>query len=160
MPDDTIGTGKMVELKYTMKTTGGKVLDDSGPSPEKYLHGQGAIVPGLERALAGKKAGDKLTVKLGPREAFGSRGKSAGPQPVPRSTFPTDADLKPGVKFSAETPGGAPVTLFITKVDEKVVHVDTNHPYAGMTLFYEVEIISVRDATDAEKRVAILSAVR
>ncbi len=159
MSDDTIGTGKMVELRYTMKTTGGKVLDDSGPTPEKYLHGQGAIVPGLERALAGKKAGEKMSVKLGPQEAFGARAKSAGPQPVPRSTFPADAELKPGVKFSAETPGGAPVALFITKVDEKVVHVDTNHPYAGMTLFYDVEVISVRDATDAEKRAAILKSV-
>lgn len=155
MADDTIVAGKMVELRYTMKTTGGKVLDDSGPDPEAYIHGQGSIVPGLEAALTGKKAGEKLSVKLGPREGYGSRGKSAGPQPVPRSTFPRDADIKPGLKFTAETPGGAPVTLFITRVEEKVIFVDTNHPFAGMTLHYDVEVVSVRDATDAEKRAAI-----
>lgn len=157
MSEDTIAKGKYVELKYTMKTTGGKVLDDSGEGPESYIHGQGSIVPGLERALEGKKAGEKFEVKLGPNEAFGGRGKSAGPQPVPRSTFPPNAELKPGVKFEAESPTGAPVTLYITKIDEKVVHVDTNHPFAGMTLFYDVEVVSVRDATDAEKRMAILN---
>ena len=135
MAEETIAKGKVVEVKYTMKTTGGKVLDDSGEAPESYIHGHGTIVPGLERALLGKKAGDKFEVKLGPMEAFGAHRKSAGPQPVPRSTFPEDAPLKPGVKFEAETPGGSPVELYIVRINEKVVHVDTNHPFAGMTLF-------------------------
>jgi FKBP-type peptidyl-prolyl cis-trans isomerase SlyD len=160
MAEDVIASGKVVELKYTMKTTGGKVLDDSGKEPESYIHGQGMIVPGLERALLGKKAGDTFEVKLGPSEAFGARQKSAGPQPVPRSTFPQDAELKPGVKFEAETPGGAPVTLYVTRMDDTVVYVDTNHPFAGMTLFYDVEVVSVRDATAAEKRVAIASKIQ
>ncbi len=159
MAQDTISAGKLVEVKYTMSTTGGKLLDSSGETPEAYLHGHGNVVPGLERALTGKKAGDKFTVELTARDAFGSRKKSAGPQPVPRATFPRDAELKPGVQFSAETPNGAPVTLFITRVDKEVVYVDTNHPFAGLTLRYDVEVISVRDATDAEKRAAIVSSV-
>lgn len=155
MAEQIIGSGKVVELKYTMKTTGGKVLDASSDDGDSYIHGQGSIVPGLERALTGRKAGDTFEVKLGPHEGFGSRGKSAGPQPVPRSTFPQEAELKPGLKFEAETPNGAPVELFITRIEEKVVFVDTNHPFAGMTVHYEVEVLNVRDATDAEKRVAI-----
>jgi FKBP-type peptidyl-prolyl cis-trans isomerase SlyD len=155
MTEQTVGKGKVVELKYTMKTTGGKVLDTSGDTPDSYIHGQGSIVPGLERALEGRSAGESFEVKLGPKDGFGSRGKSAGPQPVPRSTFPDGAQLKPGLKFEAETPTGDPVTLYITRIEETVVFVDTNHPFAGLTVHYDVEVVSVRDATDAEKRVAI-----
>jgi FKBP-type peptidyl-prolyl cis-trans isomerase SlyD len=153
---DVIRAGKVVAVKYTMKSLDGKLLDDSGAEPESYVHGAGAIVVGLERALEGRKPGDKLSVKVGASDGFGVRKKSAGPQPVPRSTFPEDARLKPGIKFSAETPNGAPVTLYITRVEKNAVFVDTNHPFAGMSLQYDVEVVSVRDATEREKREGVV----
>jgi FKBP-type peptidyl-prolyl cis-trans isomerase SlyD len=149
---DVITAGKVVAVKYTMKSLDGKLLDDSGPEPEAYIHGAGAIVIGLERALEGKQAGEKVNVRVSAADGFGPRKRSAGPQPVPRSTFPEDARLKPGVKFSAETPNGAPVSLYITRVEKNAVYVDTNHPFAGMSLQYEVEVVSVRDATEREKK--------
>lgn len=143
--DDLIQSGKLVELRYTMRDTSGKYLDGSGTRTESYIHGEGSIAPGLERALDGRRTGDVIEITLPPEDAFGRRRRSPGPQPIPRATFPSDADLRIGMKFTAESPDGLPVDLFIARVDARDVFVDTNHPFSGMTLHYAVEIISVRD---------------
>lgn len=147
---DRIGKGKVVALRYTMRSDG-QLLEDSGDQPEQYIHGSGAVVRGLERALEGRRPGDHFSVELAPRDAFGSRKRGGpGPQPVPRATFPEGADLKPGLAFSAETPDGAPVRLYITRVDGDAVFIDRQHPFSGMTLQFDVEVVSVRDATADE----------
>lgn len=145
----TISTGKIVEVRYTMKSLDGEILDEK-LEPETYVQGSGAMLPALERALVGKTAGDKLSVRLEPAEAFGVKKKGAGPQAVPRATFPPDAELKPGMQFSAETPDGAPVALFISHVDDDAVYVDTNHPFAGQSLQFDIEVVSVSDAPEKE----------
>jgi FKBP-type peptidyl-prolyl cis-trans isomerase SlyD len=145
-----ITKGKVVALRYTMSSAG-KLLDEVH-EPEEYVHGTGSIVPGLERTLTGKLSGDRFTVTLSAADGFGPKRQGAGPQGVPRATFPPEAELKVGMKFSAETPDGKPVTLYICKVDDDAVMVDTTHPYAGMRLRYEVEVMSVRDATPEEKQ--------
>jgi len=142
---DAIAKGKVVHLRYVMKNEDGKQLDGTGDEPEAYEHGAGAIVPGLERALEGCKAGDKLSVTLKPEEAFGKRTTKVGSQRVPRASFPADADLKPGIKFGAQTPEGHDVMLYITRVERGDVYVDTEHPFAGMTLSWDVEVVSVSD---------------
>ncbi len=153
---DAISNGKVVHLHYTMKAVSGKVLDQTGDTPEGYVHGAGAIVPGLERALEGRQAGDRFSVTLEAADAFGPKKRSPGPQKLPRSTFGSGVDLKPGMKFTAEMPGGAPVTLFITKVEKNAVYVDTSHPFAGQRLSYDVTVVSVRDATAKEKREGVV----
>ena len=152
MTMDQIGDGKVVSLRYTMRALDGRVLDRSDEGGEAYLHGSGAIVAGLERALTGKRAGDQLSITVRPEDGYGIRHRSPGPQPVPRATFPEGAALKPGVSFEAETPDGKPVTLYITRVEPQAVYVDSNHPFAGMSLLYDVEVLAVRPATAAEKK--------
>ena len=152
MTMDPIGEGMVVRLRYTMKAIDGRILDRSDDDGETYLHGAGAIVAGLERALAGTRAGDEVSVLVRPEEGYGVRQPSPGPQPVPRATFPEGASLKPGVSFEAETPDGKPVTLYITRVETQAVYVDINHPFAGMSLLYDVEILAVRAATAAEMK--------
>ena len=142
-----ITAGKLVELKYTMQAEDGKVLDTTGDETEKYLHGSGAIVVGLERALEGKQAGDRVDVLLEPADAFGERKGKSNPQPVPRATFPADADLRVGMKFQAETPDGQPMSLFITRVEEHEVFVDATHPHAGIRLRFVAEVVAVEDAS-------------
>ncbi len=143
--DEVIKAGKLVELRYTMRDTAGKYLDGSGEGSETYVHGSGAIVRGLERALEGKRAGERISVTLRADEAYGAKKKSPGPQPIPRGTFPPDADLRVGMKFQAESPDGHPLDLYIARVEPREVFVDTNHPFAGMTLRYEVEVVSVKN---------------
>ncbi len=142
---EIINAGKLVELRYTMRDASGKYLDGSGAGTETYLHGSGAIVRGLERALDGKRAGDKLDITVAAADGYGHKKKSPGPQPIPRGTFPPDAELKVGMKFQAESPAGAPLDLYIARVEQREVFVDTNHPFAGMALRYEVEVVSVKN---------------
>lgn len=152
MGDATIGKGKVVRLRYVMRGPGGEVLDETSSDGEAYLHGVGAIVPGLEHALEGRSPGDTFSVRLAPADAFGPRRKGPAPQPVPRATFPSDAALSIGMSFTAETPSGQPVKLYISKLERNTVYVDQVHPYAGWTIDYDVEVVSIREASPKELR--------
>ncbi|MCA9621147.1 MAG: peptidylprolyl isomerase [Myxococcales bacterium] len=152
MSESKIARGMVVEVRYEMHDQDGSLLDTTGDEPEAYVHGTGSIVPGLRRALEGKRAGDHVEVTLAPRDAFGTRRKGAGAQPVPRATFPEDATLTVGMGFMAESPAGEPVRLYISAMDDDVVYVDTQHPYAGKTIRYTVDVVSVRPATEAEQK--------
>jgi len=149
---NTVGEGTVVKLRFVLRGENGEELERSDAKGEAYLHGDGHIPTGLERALHGRATGDKVKVRLSAEDGYGRRKKSVGPQAVPRSSFPADADLKPGLRFTAQGPDGSPLTLFIVRVDSKSVFVDTNHPYAGRTLEYDVEVVSIRPATAKEKR--------
>lgn len=142
--------GKVVIIQYTLTNDAGEVLDTSdGGEALPYLHGEGNIVDGLEEALNGKAIGDKLEVSVPPIKGYGER-QDGPPQPVPRSAFPEDMDIEPGMQFMVETDEGvAPVWIDHVAGDE--VFLDGNHPLAGTTLHFAVEIVGVRDATDDEK---------
>ncbi len=144
--DVTISAGTTVQLKYTMYGKGGKQLATTGDDSETYVHGTTVICPGLKRALEGRRAGDSFEIRLEPEDAFGPKRRGVGEQPIPRSTFPEDAELAIGMRFDAEAPTGGVVELFITRIEPSRVFVDTNHPYAGMPVRYSVEVLSVEPA--------------
>jgi FKBP-type peptidyl-prolyl cis-trans isomerase SlyD len=144
-----IEDGKVATFHYTLTNDAGEVLDSSdGRSPLEYLHGAGNIVPGLERQLEGKQAGDKFAAKVDPEDGYGVR--QGAPQPVPRSAFPAGARIEPGMAFQAQTSDGDVVPLWVDRVDETTVWVDENHPLAGVTLNFAVEVVEIRDATEEE----------
>ena len=153
MTSDKVAGGKVVTIHYALHDEQGTLLERED---DAYVHGASTIPRGLERALEGRKVGDHVEVIVAPADGFGIRRRSAGPQPIPRSTFPDDAPLVPGVSFTAETPDGAPVKLFITRVAEREVFVDTNHPLAGKTLHYQVEVLDIRDANPDERRSGVV----
>lgn len=139
----------VAQFHYTLTNDQGEVLDSStGHEPLSYLHGKGNIVPGLEKALAGKQAGDKLKVSVPPAEAYGPLQPELV-QVVPRTAFQGIDDIKPGMRFQAETDHG-PVMVRVTQVSEDSVTVDGNHELAGQTLHFEIEVTSVRDASVEE----------
>jgi len=147
----TIADGKVVSFHYTLTNDDGDVLDSSsGRDPMPYLHGASNIVPGLEKQLTGKSVGTKLDAVVPPAEGYGERG-GPDPQPVPRSAFPTEMPLDKGTPVQAQAPDGKVMMLFIDRVEDDTVYVDHNHPLAGETLHFAVEIVDVRDATDEEK---------
>lgn len=146
----TVQDGKVVAIHFTMTDEQGEVLDtteEDGPMP--YLHGAENIVAGLEAALAGKKVGDKFTVTVPPEEGYGLH-DGLPPQEVPRSEFPEDAELEPGMEFVAEAEDGSETPVWIFDVEGDTVLVDHNHPLADETLVFSVEVVSVRDATREE----------
>jgi FKBP-type peptidyl-prolyl cis-trans isomerase SlyD len=144
-----IEKNRVVTLNYTLRDEQGAVLDTStGRAPLSYLHGKGNIIPGLEEALAGKAAGDKLDVTVAPERAYGPRDERLV-QIVPRARFGEVAGLQPGMKVRANGPQG-PRVVTVVRIDRDFVTVDGNHPLAGRTLHFSVEVAEVRKATHEE----------
>ena len=140
---------KVVSIHYTLTNHEGTVLDSStGSDPLAYLHGFGNIIPGLENALTGKQAGDKLKVSIKPEEAYGVR-DDALVQVVPRTAFGGAQDLEVGMQFQAQTPQGVRVVT-IVEVEGDDITLDGNHPLAGETLHFDVEVTEVRAASQEE----------
>ena len=138
-----------VRFHYTLTGKDGQVIDSSDVGePLPYLHGHGQIVPGLEGALAGKKAGDKLEVQVPAAEGYGEH-HDFMVQEVPRAAFQGVDTIEPGMQFQAQTGQGG-MTVTVTAVTEDTVTVDGNHPLAGQDLYFSVEIVDVRAATEEE----------
>jgi FKBP-type peptidyl-prolyl cis-trans isomerase SlyD len=144
-----IAKNKVVKIKYVLRDGAGETLDESGDEPLEYLHGAHNIVPGLEKQLEGKTVGDKLTAVVPPEEGYGPRHK-VKPQQIPRSKFPPDAELEKGMGFTMRTDDGRRVPVWIAKIQGPTVYVDPNHPLAGETLHFDVEVVDVRDANEEE----------
>lgn len=144
-----IAQNSVVAMHYKLTDDEGKTIDSSeGREPLNYLHGHGNIVPGLEKELGGKKAGDKLEVKVSPEEGYGTR-KEEMVQQIPKTAFKADGELEIGMRFQAQTPQGAQI-FEITKVEGDTVTVDGNHPLAGQNLNFAIEVTEVREATQEE----------
>jgi FKBP-type peptidyl-prolyl cis-trans isomerase SlyD len=138
-----------VMIHYKVANTEGEVLDSSeGDEPLAYIQGAGNIVPGLEQALLGKRVGDRVKVTVAPEDGYGMH-EPEKVQTVPRDAFDTEAKIEPGMQFQAESDDGE-VIVTVTEVTEDEVTVDANHPLAGQTLHFEVEVVEIRACTEEE----------
>lgn len=145
-----IKKNSVVTLKYCLKNTEGLELDHSDEDePLSYLHGSGQIVPGLETALSGLKIGDKKAVTIAPTEAYGEVVPDLRIK-VERANFPKEKPVEEGMQFVAEVAGGHQQPFMVQKVEGDFVYLDGNHPLAGQTLCFDVEILAVREATKEE----------
>ncbi|MGM0983309.1 MAG: FKBP-type peptidyl-prolyl cis-trans isomerase [Pseudomonadota bacterium] len=145
----TIAPQRIVTLHYVLSDKHGSVLDDSRArqQPLEYLHGHGNIMAGLERSLEGRESAAQLSVTLMPAEAYGLRDEALVRE-VGRYAFPVE-DIAPGMRF--QTPGDdGPEIVTVLEVRDDAIVIDTNHPLAGETLHYRLEVLEVRDATRAE----------
>jgi FKBP-type peptidyl-prolyl cis-trans isomerase SlyD len=151
MPEDAllVADGNVVTIRYTLTVEDGSVVDQSGDEPLSYLHGADNIVPGLERELAGKKIGDKLTAVVAPEDGYGERDEDP-PQRVPKAAFPPGVPLEVGMDFLTETPDGEVAPVWVVAVESESVLIDQNHPLAGETLTFDVEVVGIRSATSEE----------
>ena len=140
----------VVGIHYTLKGEDGEVIDSSnGEDPLYFLQGRGQIINGLERALAGKEIGEKLTVKVQPEDGYGEY-NPALELTIPRNEFPAEFELEEGSIFELSSDEGESIIARIVFIDGETVHVNGNHPLAGEILTFDVEIISIRKATEAE----------
>ena len=146
----SVATNMVVAIHYTVSEAGGEVIDSSsGGEPLAYLHGHGNFIPGLESALEGAGVGQTFSVTVAPEDAYGLR-HSEGGQPVPRENFPADVEITPGMVFYGNDGQGNQHPVWVVGVTDDAVLVDTNHPLAGKTLDFDVEVVSIRAATDEE----------
>ncbi len=144
-----VAADKVVLIHYTLKNGEGKVIDSSaGGDPLAYIHGHGNLIPGLERELEGKPAGEKLSVQIAAADGYGERNPSLV-QRVPKRSFGGTA-VKPGMQFQAQTSSGEARVATVKSVQGDMVMVDMNHPLAGESLHFEVEITEIREATEEE----------
>jgi FKBP-type peptidyl-prolyl cis-trans isomerase SlyD len=139
----------VVTLEYVLKDDSGEILDSSDGEPLEYLHGHGQLVPGLERELEGKTSGDSLNVKVPPEDAYGEHDPERVIE-VERNELPEDLTPEIGMELSTEGPDGEPLTMWVTEVSDDTVILDGNHPLAGQTLHFSIEVRSVRAATEEE----------
>jgi FKBP-type peptidyl-prolyl cis-trans isomerase SlyD len=144
-----IAQDTVVSIHYTLTDDAGETVDSSvGGDPLFYLHGNGNLVPGLENALEGKNAGDKVTVTVAPAEGYGEYDKNLV-QRVPRRAFKGVAEVKQGMQFQVQSDQG-PRSVTVTNVAGDMVTVDGNHPLAGKNLNFAVEILEVRTPSEEE----------
>ena len=144
-----IAQNSVVSIHYTLKDDAGEIIDSSASGdPLTYLHGQGNLVAGLERALDGKDVGDKLEVKLAPADGYGEYDKQLV-QKIPRRALKGISNVTVGMRLHAQTEQG-PRAVTVTNITGDMVTIDGNHPLAGQPLNFDVEVAEVRDATEEE----------
>lgn len=145
----TIAKDTAVKFNYTLKDDEGNIIDKSPEGqPLAYLHGHQNIIPGLEKQLEGKSAGEKVHAVIEPADAYGEYEETAV-QRVPRENFQGVDDIQPGMQFQSESNGHV-MLVTVTDVNDEEVTVDANHPLAGKRLTFDVEIQEVRAATEDE----------
>jgi FKBP-type peptidyl-prolyl cis-trans isomerase SlyD len=139
---------RSITFHYTLRDAGGRVLDTSrGGEPMTFIEGAGQIIDGLEESLLKMTAGEKGTVVVPPDRAYGVR-EAELVQKVPRDRLPVD-DLKVGDQFQTGPDRQAPVVTVLAIEGDEVL-LDANHPLAGQELHFEVDLVAVRHATEAE----------
>jgi len=144
-----IENSRVVQIHYTLKDDQGEILDSSaGQDPLPYIHGVGALIPGLEKELLGKQAGEKFSVVIAPAEGYGEYDKARVFQ-VSSDGFQEDDELELGMQVQLDTEDG-PAIATITKIEGEEVTLDMNHPLAGASLHFDVEVMEVREATRQE----------
>lgn len=145
-----IAKDTVVTIDYRLHLGDGKYIEESEQAdPLVYLHGYEEIVPGLEKALAGKKAGDQVKATVTPEDGYGEYDPDAVEE-VPREEFPADLELEAGGIVTATDEEGDEVEFTVKELKDKTVVVDFNHSLAGKTLHFEVTVREVRKASEEE----------
>lgn len=144
-----IALNAVAAFHYTLTDDQQQVIDSSaGRDPLTYLHGSGQIVPGLEKQMEGRAMGDKFNVEVIPEEGYGVHHAELM-QEVPRAAFQGVDDIQPGMQFQGRGPQGE-INVTVTRVDDDKVFIDGNHPLAGKTLHFAIEVTDVRQASADE----------
>lgn len=146
-----IAEGSVVTLDYDITTVTGEIVESSSiTGPITFVHGQSGLIRGLDAKLLGMQTGDEATFEFPPEDAFG-RVEDAPKRPIPLREFPSGAAPQVGAEFEANTPEGQTIRLRIVEVGDDAVIAAMEHPLAGQTIGMSVTIVSVRDATRAER---------
>jgi FKBP-type peptidyl-prolyl cis-trans isomerase SlyD len=137
-----IERGSSVKIEYTLKDDQGVVVDTTkGKEPLAYTQGTTPMIPGLEKALMGMKAGDSKQVVVAPEDGFGPVDPKKE-QEVPKDVVPPGSAVV-GARLLARSQDGRPVPVTVKAVKDNVVVLDLNHPLAGKTLFFDITVVSV-----------------
>lgn len=146
-----IAQNRVVQMHYKLTDEEGNTIDTSeGQEPLAYIQGIGNVIPGLEDALEGKAKGEKLQVTIAPEDGYGPRVDEMV-QTVAKEGFISDEgeELVAGMQVQIETNNGPSIAM-VTKIEGEDVILDLNHPLAGVTLNFDIEVVDVRASTEEE----------
>ena len=136
-------SGDTVRIHYTGKLEDGEQFDSSeGRAPLEFAVGGGQVIPGFDNAVEGMTVGEKKSVKIPPEEAYGPRHDQLV-QDVPRNQLPDDLSPAVGMELQAKNENGQVMRLSVTAVDDESITVDGNHPLAGKTLNFDIELVEI-----------------
>lgn len=136
-------------MQYSLTNSQGVVVRDAGEAPVTYLHGAGILFPKLEEALEQHVVGDIVSVRLLPDDAFGKRNIDLLCE-VPLDEFPPGETIESGGSVVGRDEDGREMNFTVTDIRDAVAYLDGNHPLAGQSLVFEVEIQEIRNASDEE----------
>ena len=135
--------GNNVKVHYTGKLEDGTIFDSSkGRDPMEVKLGTNAVIPGFEKSLTGMDVGDKKTITIPPEEAYGPR-RDDMTMEANKSDFPKNITPEVGLQLAMQRPDGQNMPVTIVKIDGDKITLDANHPLAGKTLIFEVEMMEV-----------------
>ncbi len=139
----TAENGSTVKIHYTAKYEDGTVFDTSRErDPLEFTIGEGKTIEGFEESAVGMAPGDTKEITLEPNKAFGVRDESMV-QAIERSQIPDDIELAVGMPLQVQSPEGETYMVSVVALDDESVTLDGNHPLAGMTLDFEIEMVEV-----------------
>lgn len=139
----------VVEINFVLNDSKGNLVDTSeGDEPLLYIQGHDQMIPGLEQELAGKKVGDKFSAVIEPKDAYGTRNENLVIE-ASAEDFGEGAEIEVGAQFFAQAEDEERIATVVS-VDGDNIVVDLNHPLADETLHLDVEVVSVRMATEQE----------
>jgi len=136
-----------VHYRGTFTGTDEEFDSSSGRDPMVFLCGHGQMIPGFEKALMGAESGDSRSFDLSPEEAYGARDEEAI-QELDKSNVPSDVNV--GDMLGGRTADGHVVQFVIKEIGDDIITVDLNHPMAGKSLTFQVDVVDVRSATAEE----------
>lgn len=147
----SVTDGLVVSLAYSLRLDDGEEIDSAGSEdPLVYLHGAQNIIPGLEQALTGMKIGDARDVTVEAKDAYGDMDPDAF-ELVGYDAFPPDFKLEEGMGLRmVDNSNGRQMEAFVSELQDEGVLLDLNHPLAGETLHFNVEVVGLRRATSEE----------
>lgn len=146
-----IKNGDLVTFRYSIKDPDGSVIDSSGDALVSHICGAHTLVPGLERALVGRAPGQQFAIQVAPAYGFGERVDNESQITVKRTELPADMRLEAGMIVMLEDAAGEPMPMWLVGLTDDTAIFDCNHPLAGVTLHFDVEITDCRPATADEK---------
>lgn len=139
----TVSDGSTVKVHYTL-TVDGKVVDSSaGKAPLEFKVGAHQVIAGFEKAVKGMKAGQKKSFQVTPEDGYGKKDPALMKE-VPKSQLPKDLKPEVGMMLGARQPNGKSVQVRIAEVKKDSVVIDFNHPLAGKTLNFDIEILEIK----------------
>jgi|TARA_B110000483_G_scaffold70401_3_gene87924 FKBP-type peptidyl-prolyl cis-trans isomerase SlyD len=140
----------IVSFHYQLSEVGGAALEQTDRSePAIYLHGHSNILPAMEKAFTGKKAGDAFRIELSPAEAYGELQPDRQQRVPTKHLVQAKQKLRRGQIVQVNTAKG-PFDARVIKVGRFNVDIDSSHPLAGMSLSFDIEIVDIREATEDE----------